>query len=101
MRWLILLSRVAFLSGIAMLLAMGLNITSLADTQTTLAVIVLAGYGLAGIMLPLVNLTYLLLSAVNRRRLRSVPLWLLLCNVAFLLIFLIFTFYINDPYYNR
>lgn len=100
MRWLIFLSRVAFISGIAMLIAFSLGFTSWNKTETFLHIIVLAGYGLAAILLPLINLLYLVLVVVNLKRLSAAPRWLIASNIIFFIIYLIFTFYINDPYYH-
>jgi len=101
MRWLIFLSRAAFLSGIFMLAALALGFTSWYATTTAGPAIFLAGYGLAAVLLPLVNLLYLVLLMICRKRLAVVPGWLAIANMLFLIIFLIFTFYLNDPYYYQ
>ncbi|MEE6185895.1 MULTISPECIES: hypothetical protein [Chitinophagaceae] len=100
MHWLLFLSRVAFLSGIVMLIALCLSSSSWYDNHTSLEVLTLAGYGLAAIALPLISVLYLIITLRDRKRMIIVPRWLMLCNILFFIIFLIFTFYINDPYYH-
>ena len=101
MRWLIFLSRVSFISGVLMLAALLWGITSPDRAETYFSVAVLAGYGLAAVMLPLMGLIYGVLLIINKKRLILLPRWLLISNMVFLFIFLLFTFYINDPYYHQ
>ncbi len=101
MRWLVLLSRVAFLSGIVMLVALFSGATSWHKAESGFYVAILAGYGLSAVLLPLTGLLYLLLSLVQPHRLQTTPRWLMISNILLLLIFLFFTFYYNDPYYHQ
>ncbi len=101
MRWLIFLSRVAFLCGLFMLLALCLLFTSWNEHEGFTSDIIMAGYGLAAVILPLTGLIYLILTVTNRKPTRLVPRWLMISNIIMLLIFLIFTFYFNDPYYHQ
>lgn len=99
MHWLIFLSRVAFLSGMVMLVALSFSFTSWYHSETALQIIVLSGYGLAAILLPLINVIYLIMAIFYINNLIA-PRWLIVSNIFLLIIFLIFTFYFNDPYYN-
>jgi MFS family permease len=101
MRWLIFLSRVSFLCGLFMLLAFSLLFTSWSENEGLASTVIMAGYGLSMILLPLTGLFYLILSITGRKPGQFVPRWLITCNIIMLLIFLIFTFYFNDPYYNQ
>lgn len=101
MRWLIFLSRVAFLCGLFMLVALFLQFTSWNENDGLGSTIIMAGYGLAMIILPLTGFTYLLLTVTGRKPAQRVPRWLIVSNILMLFIFLIFTFYFNDPYYNQ
>lgn len=101
MRWLIFLSRASFISGIIMLVALAWGYTSINNNQTLLAEIILAGYGLAAALLPFINLLYLIFFFIKKKILQAMPRWLIISNIIFLCIFLIFTFYINDPYYYK
>ncbi len=101
MRWLIFLSRVSFLCGLFMLLAFLLLFTSWSENEGFASTVIMAGYGLAMLLLPLTCIFYLILTITGRKPGQLVPLWLMISNIIMLLIFLIFTFYFNDPYYNQ
>lgn len=101
MRWLIFLSRVSFLCGLFMLVAFALLFTSWSENEGFASTIIMAGYGLAMVMLPLTGFCYLVSAIMGRKPGRIIPRWLIISNVIMLFIFLIFTFYFNDPYYNQ
>lgn len=101
MRWLLFLSRVAFLCGLLMLLAHALLFTPWSKDEGLGSTIVMGGYGLATVMLPLTGLMYLILRLSGKKPAEFIPAWLIICNLTMLLILLIFTFYINDPYYHH
>lgn len=101
MRWLIFLSRISFLCGLFMLVAFALLFTSWNDNEGLASTIIMAGYGLAMILLPLTGLFYLILTITRKKPGQLVPRWLIISNIIMLLIFLIFTFYFNDPYYHQ
>ena len=101
MRWLIFLSRVSFLCGLFMLMAFLLLFTSWSENEGFASTVIMAGYGLAMILLPLTSLFYLILTITGRKPGQLVPRWLMASNIIMLLIFLIFTFYFNDPYYHQ
>jgi hypothetical protein len=100
MRWLIFLSRVAFICGVFMLLAFSLLFTSVNKAETISSTIIMAGYGLAMVILPLTGFFYLIFTITGKKPAQYVPRWLMLANIFLLFIFLLFTFYINDPYYH-
>lgn len=100
MRWLIFLSRAAFLCGLFMVLAFSLLFVPWEKNETISSSIIMAGYGLAVIMLPLVNLSYLVAFIAGRKPAKYIGSWLIVANAVLLFILLIFSFYINDPYYH-
>ncbi|MFT4092309.1 MAG: hypothetical protein QM640_01625 [Niabella sp.] len=101
MRWLIFLSRVAFLSGVFMLLALSLLFISWNNNEVVSSSVILGGYVLALITLPLVNIIYFLLAVLGKKPYHVVPKGLFIVNIIFLLILIIFIFYFNDPYYHQ
>lgn len=101
MRWLLFLSRVSFLCGLFMLLAFLLLFTSWNENEGLASAVIMAGYGLAILILPLTGFIYLLLAVTGRKPAQFIPRWLILSNILMLFIFLIFTFYFNDPYYYQ
>ncbi len=100
MRWLIFLSRVAFLCGIFMALAFALLFIGANREESLFSAIILAGYGLSMVVLPLAGFSYLIAGIWAPKQIKVLPRWLLVSNILFLLIFLFFTFYFNDPYYR-
>ncbi|MFT3903295.1 MAG: hypothetical protein QM727_08975 [Niabella sp.] len=100
MRWLIFLSRVAFLSGIVMLLAFLLLLTQNSGEMVSSSVL-LAGYGLAVVALPLTGLAYLVSAILGQKPFSLIPRWLFVGNILFLFILLIYIFYAHDPFYHQ
>lgn len=100
MRWLIFLSRVAFLCGVFMVVAFALLFIEHSEDETVSSAVIMAGYGLAMVVLPITGLSYLITGILARRKMAILPRWLIISNILFLIAFLIFTFYINDPYYR-
>lgn len=101
MRSLIFLSKVAFLSGIAMVLAFSLALFNWNRDEVISSSIVLAGYGLSVLLLPVVNLVYLVLWIAGRIQALRAPKWLLLSNIVFLFLLVLYLFYLNDPFYHK
>jgi hypothetical protein len=96
MRWLLFLSRLAFICGIFLLLSISLLIYNWANDEMTVSTIVIIGYFMGLIIVPLVNLCYVLVLIVKRRLALFVPLWLVTANLFFLLILVLYIFYFND-----
>ena len=108
MRRLIFLSKVAFLSGLVMLLAfLLLHLEQMPAGQSgnksgsITSLIVLTGYGLSVIMIPLINIVYFILWISGKKPGGVVPKWLLISNIVFLLLLFFFIFYFNDPFYHK
>lgn len=101
MRWLLFLSRVAFLSGIMLVLAFSLLIFNWNKDETISSVIITAGYGLAFIMIPLINLLYLILVIAGKKIPQIVPRWLIIFNVCCLLILISYILYLNGYFYIK
>lgn len=84
MRWLLFLSRLAFVCNVFFLLAVSLQLARWFQNQDAEALVIIIGYFLAAIFNPAANLSYLVLAVANKSRLRPVPRWLLISNVVFL-----------------
>jgi hypothetical protein len=101
MRWLLFLSRLAFISGICILTWLVLAMMKTENNEVLSSTIITIGYVMGAVFLPLVNICYLVV-ALSKRRLRSsVPVWLIIFNVLFLFVLIFYIFYLNDPYYNQ
>ncbi|MFV0606807.1 MAG: hypothetical protein ACK5NK_13305 [Niabella sp.] len=95
MRWLLFLSRVAFLGGIMLILAFSLLLYSWNHEEAISSSIIMAGYVLGFVLIPVVNIIYLLLIISGRRPTRFVPLWILIFNFIYFIILLLYILYIN------
>lgn len=94
MRWLLFLSRLAFICGIFFLLAVSLQMSNWSQEEAITSSIILIGYIMGIVIIPLVNLSYLIVLII-RKKLEPVPLWLSLANLLFLILQLFFIFYLN------
>lgn len=101
MRWLLFLSRLAFICGVFFLLSVSLLMQEWISDEDLKSTIITIGYFMGMIIIPSVNLCYLLVFIVKRRLREFVPLWLIITNVLFLLALIFFIFYLNDPYYHQ
>ena len=101
MRWLLFLSRLAFICGVCFLLSVSLLMQEWISDENLKSTIITIGYFMGMIILPLVNLCYLGVFIVKRKLREFVPLWLVIINVLFLLSLIFFIFYLNDPYYHQ
>lgn len=86
MRWLIFLSRVAFICGIVMTLALISLAGNFINSRSVSSNILAADYGLGIIMVPLVCFLYAVTYLLQKHPQHYVPKWLIWCNVAFLTI---------------
>src|SRR5688572_16297047 len=101
MRWLLFLSRLAFICGIFLLLSFSLLIRDWTNDEAITSTIITMGYIMGLVIIPFVNISYLVVLFVKRRVSVYVPLWLVVANILFLFILIFFIFYLNDPYYHQ
>src|SRR2546423_15649152 len=95
MRWLLFLSRLAFICNIVFLIAFSLRFGKWMKYQDAVSTIIIIGWVLTFLFNPLVNLCYLILFLTKRKSLAIVPVWLRTSNIFFLLIELIFIAFMN------
>ena len=100
MRWLLFLSRLAFICGIFFLLSVSLLIRDWAKDAITSTMITI-GYIMGLVIVPFVNVCYLIVLFVKRRLGVYIPLWLVIANILFLFILIFYIFYLNDSYYHQ
>jgi hypothetical protein len=100
MRWLLFLSRLAFICGIFFIIAVTLLIKKWVNDPTLESTIIIIGYVMGMFIFPATCICYIVAAA--RKKLRAVvPLWLILANIFFFLFLIFFIFYLNDPYYHQ
>lgn len=96
MRWLLFLSRIAFICNIFFLLSVSLQFYDWSDNHNITSTIIIIGYFMAILFNPLANICYLLLLISRKRILHSLPLWLIIANVIFLVLQLIYIIYLTS-----
>ncbi|MES1223894.1 MAG: hypothetical protein ABUT20_50830 [Bacteroidota bacterium] len=94
MRWLLFLSRLGFICGIFLLLAVSLQFKDWTNDQGLISFIFILGYFMGLIIIPAVNICYLAV-LIFRKQLSPIPLWLSLTNLLFLFLQIFFIFYLN------
>ncbi len=100
MRWLLFLSRLAFISGICILVWLVLAMIRTENNEAFTSTIITIGYVMGAVLLPLTNLCYLVLTLAGKKLRSMVPRWLIIANIFFLILFIYYIFYLNDPYYH-
>ncbi|ANH80759.1 hypothetical protein A8C56_06995 [Niabella ginsenosidivorans] len=101
MRWLIFLSKVAFLCGVTVILALSLLFYEWNKGETVSSSIITSGYVLGLVMIPLINVIYLICWAAGKKPGAIVPKWIIIFNILCLLLIFVYIFFINDPYYHQ
>ena len=96
MRWLLFLSRLAFICNIFFLLAVSLQLTDWIHNLDIAATIVVIGYFMVVLLNPLVNILYVVLFIVRKKFWTVVPSWLIASNILFLLMQIFYILYLND-----
>lgn len=94
MRWLLFLSRLAFICGIFLLISVSLQFRNWVQEEAITSTLFIIGYFIGIIVIPAVNICYLAI-LILRKNLSPVPLWLSLSNLLFLFLQLFFVFYLN------
>lgn len=98
MRWLLFLSRLAFICGIFFLLSFSLLIRDWANDDALTSTIIIIGQVMGFVIVPIVNICYLVVLFAKRRLTVYIPLWLVIANILFLVILILYIFYQNGKY---
>lgn len=101
MRWLLFLSRLAFICGFAFVLSLLSLFFKEIENQELLQTLITIGYVIGLIVLPFSLLSYFVLWLAGKKPARIVPRWILISNILFLAILFTYIFYLNDPYYYK
>lgn len=96
-RWLLFLSRLAFLCNIFFLIAFSIQMTNWIKNGDITSMIAFIGYVMGFIINPFVVLCYILVFFISRTKLKLVPSWLITANILFLVIQTLYILYLNDP----
>jgi hypothetical protein len=101
MRWLLFLSRLAFICGFFFLLSLSQLIWGWMQDGTILSTIITIGVFMGSLIVPATCICYLFVLILRKKMRSIVPWWLIAVNIFFLLLLIFFIFYWNDPYYNQ
>lgn len=96
MRWLLFLSRLAFICNSLFLVAVSLQFSRWFKDQQLEATLIITGYFMAMLLNPAAILCYGLLALNNRPKLSLIPRWLIVANCIFLLLQIFYLFYLNE-----
>ena len=99
MRWLLFLSRVAFVCNLLILVSFSLLLTQWLKHEELSSTIVITGYVLSILFNPVVNLSYLVVFWVKKNGLVIVPSWLVVMNILFLMLQLVCLLILNITNY--
>jgi hypothetical protein len=100
MRWLLFLSKLAFICNILFIPAFILQIKNFIGDSDASSYIIIIGFVFAILFNPLTNLCYLVLFFINKKTLLVVPVWLIVINALFLFFQVIFLLLMNIHNYQ-
>ena len=95
MRWLLFLSRLAFICGICFLLSLSLRFYEWTKDQDIASTIITIGYFIGILVVPITVLCYLVVLMTKKNLVAAIPMWLIISNIIFLFILLIYIISIN------
>jgi hypothetical protein len=93
MRWLLFLSRLAFICGFCFLLSLALQLSKKSNIEAVSSTIIIIGFVIGLFVVPLTLVSYLVV-LIRQKRL-PVPLWLVIANIIFLFILMLYLIFIN------
>jgi hypothetical protein len=96
MRWLLFLSRLAFICGIFFLLSLSLQVRGIenwVDDESAASTIITIGVFMGQLVVPITNLCYLVVWIARKRS--GVPRWLVIGNILFLVVLLYYLLTLN------
>jgi len=98
MRWLLFLSRLAFICGLFFLLTLLQLMTGWIKDGNLESTIITIGFFMGMIIVPITLLCYIILWIIGKKPAAIVPRWLIIGNIIVLFILLGYIFYINYIY---
>jgi hypothetical protein len=98
MRWLLFLSRLAFICGLFFLLSLSLLYKDWIKDESLVSTIITIGFFMGMIIVPVTLLCYLGLVLRRINPVRYIPRWLIIGNIFVMLLLLGYIFYINYLY---
>ncbi|MBI3139581.1 MAG: hypothetical protein HYZ15_13475 [Sphingobacteriales bacterium] len=98
MRWLLFLSRLAFICGLFFLLSLSLLFRDWLKDENMVSTVITIGFFLGMIIVPVTLLCYLVTWIARKKPASVVPRWLILANILVFMLLLGYIVYINYLY---
>lgn len=98
MRWLLFLSRLAFICGLFFLLTLSLLVKNWIRDESLVSTIITIGFFMGMIIVPVTLLCYLVLWLAGKRPASVVSRWLIIGNILVMILLLAYIVYINYLY---
>ena len=95
MKWLLFLSRVAFICGFCFLLSISLLFKEWTKDQDIAATIITIGFFMGMIFVPLTLICYLIVVIRGKKLTTIVPSWLVVFNIVWLFVYLCYLILFN------
>lgn len=93
MRWLLFLSRLAFICGLCFLISMSLRIRNWTQDEAISSTIIIIGYVIGLLVVPFTLLCYIGVLMVRKKL--PVPTWLVVSNIIFLFVLMLYIVFSN------
>jgi hypothetical protein len=90
MRWLLFLSRIAFICGFCFLLSISLLVKPWVKDEDIVATIVTIGTIMGMLTVPATLICYLIVILRKKQLALIVPRWLIVCNIVWMFVYLIY-----------
>ncbi len=90
MRWLLFLSRLAFICGFCFLLSLSILLWNWTHEQHIIATVATIGHLMGMLVVPATLLCYLIIVVLRKKLTEHVPLWLVISNIIFLIVLLLY-----------
>lgn len=98
MRWLLFLSRLAFICGLFFLVTLSLLVKDWIKDESMVSTIITIGFFMGMIIVPLTLLCYAVLWIARKKPASVVPRWLIAGNIIMMMVLLAYIVYINNLY---
>jgi hypothetical protein len=93
MRWLLFLSRLAFICGVCFLLSLSLLIWSWTKDEAISSTVIIIGFVIGLLVVPATLICYIVI--LVKKKVLPVPLWLVISNIVFMFILMLYIIFIN------
>jgi hypothetical protein len=95
MRWLLFLSRLAFICGLFFVISLSLLVKDWLHDQGIASTVITIGFFMGMIIVPFTLLCYLVTWIAGKRPASVVPPWLIIANIFFLFVYAGYVYYNN------